>query len=189
MYQFAAVVRAGKNGEIRHSGAICLQSWLTQPVWGHWRTDLKWLWRDSTAHGFKGGPGGVGIHILDFATCISGQDVAQVSCLLKVFDKVPGRRIGDYVLDANGSATMRIMLRNGALGTVAATRFASGHHNDLRLRLCRDRDGLEVSFKICVSAVARLSVPLRLRPGMRSDVRPPRWFMSVLPPRSAARGG
>ncbi|WP_288948297.1 hypothetical protein [uncultured Paracoccus sp.] len=98
MYQFTAAVRAGKNGEIRHSGAICLQSWLTQPVWGHWRTDLKWLWRDSTAHGFKGGPGGIGIHILDFATCISGQDAAQVSCLLKVFDKVPGGRIGGYVL-------------------------------------------------------------------------------------------
>ena len=38
------------------------------------------------------------------------------------FDKAPGGRIGDYVLDANDSAIMQIVLSNGALGTVAATR-------------------------------------------------------------------
>jgi predicted dehydrogenase len=66
---------------------------------------------------------------------------------LKTFDKATGGRIGDYTLDANDSATLQAELENGALGTIAATRFASGHLNDLRLRLYGDRGGLEVRFE------------------------------------------
>ncbi|KGJ11003.1 Gfo/Idh/MocA family oxidoreductase (plasmid) [Paracoccus versutus] len=169
----AAMVRAGEIGEVRHFEASYLQSWLTQPGWGDWRTDPKWLWRVSTAHGSKGVLGDVGIHILDFATCIAGQDAAQVSCLLKTFDKAPGGRIGDYVLDANDSATMQIVLENGALGTVAATRFASGHLNDLRLRIYGDRGGLEVGFENRVS---------RLRACLSPDLETAAWHEIECPP-------
>ncbi|RDD70481.1 Gfo/Idh/MocA family protein [Paracoccus versutus] len=169
----AAMVRAGEIGEVRHFEASYLQSWLTQPGWGDWRTDPKWLWRVSTAHGSKGVLGDVGIHILDFATCIAGRDAAQVSCLLKTFDKAPGGRIGDYVLDANDSATMQIVLENGALGTVAATRFASGHLNDLRLRIYGDRGGLEVGFENRVS---------RLRACLSPDLETAAWHEVECPP-------
>ena len=169
----AAMVRAGEIGAVRHFEASYLQSWLTQPSWGDWRTDPKWLWRVSTAHGSKGVLGDVGIHILDFATFIAGQDAAQVSCLLKTFDKAPGGRIGDYVLDANDSATMQIVLENGALGTVAATRFASGHLNDLRLRIYGDRGGLEVCFENRVS---------RLRACLSPDLEIAAWHEVDCPP-------
>lgn len=33
---------------------------------------------------------------------------------------------------------MSLKLENGAMGLVSATRFASGHHNDLKLRLYGD---------------------------------------------------
>lgn len=173
LQQAAAMVRAGQIGTVRHFEASYLQSWLTQPTWGDWRTDPKWLWRVSTAHGSKGVLGDVGIHILDFATFIAGQDAAQVSCLLKVFDKAPGGRIGDYVLDANDSATMQITLANGALGTVGATRFATGHHNDLRLRLYGDLGGLEVSFENRVS---------RLRACLGADAPDAIWREVECPP-------
>ena len=147
LQQAAAMVRAGEIGEIRHFEASYLQSWLTQDAWGAWDKESQWLWRLSTAHGSKGVLGDVGIHILDFTTFIAGLDAAEVSCRLATFDKAPGGRIGDYVLDANDSATMQIVLSNGALGTVAATRFASGHHNDLKLRLYGTKGGLEVQFE------------------------------------------
>lgn len=162
----AAMVRAGEIGTVRHFEASYLQSWLTQPAWGDWKTDPKWLWRVSTAHGSKGVLGDVGIHILDFATYIAGQDAAQVSCLLKTFDKAPGGKIGEYVLDANDSATMQLMLQNGALGTVAATRFASGHLNDLRLRIYGDKGGLEVGFESWTS---------RLRACLSPDLETATW--------------
>lgn len=147
----AKMVRDGAIGTIRHFEASYLQSWLTQDAWGAWDKESQWLWRLSTAHGSKGVLGDVGIHILDFATFIAGQSVAEMSCRLATFDKAPGGKIGDYVLDANDSATMQVVLDNGALGTVAATRFATGHLNDLRLRLYGDKGGLEVQFEKAVS--------------------------------------
>jgi len=149
----AAMVREGAIGQVRHFEASYLQSWLTQPAWGHWDREPQWLWRLSTAHGSKGVLGDVGIHILDFATFIAGQDAVEVSCRLATFDKAPGGKIGEYTLDANDSATMQVVLGNGALGTVAATRFASGHLNDLRLRIYGDKGGLEVGFENNVSSL------------------------------------
>ena len=149
----AKMVRDGAIGTIRHFEASYLQSWLTQAAWGHWDRESQWLWRLSTKHGSKGVLGDVGIHILDFATFVAGQDVQEISCRLATFHKAPGDQIGDYVLDANDSATMQVSLSNGALGTVAATRFASGHLNDLRLRLYGDKGGLEVSWEKNVSAL------------------------------------
>lgn len=143
----AQMVREGAIGTVRHFEASYLQSWLTQPAWGEWSSESQWLWRLSTAHGSKGVLGDVGIHILDYATFIAGSDPAEVSCRLKTFHKAPGDRIGDYVLDANDSFAMHLALENGAVGTVSATRFATGHLNDLRLRLYGDKGGLEVLFE------------------------------------------
>ena len=153
----AELVAEGAIGEIRHLEASYLQSWLMQDAWGEWSSQPQWLWRLSTAHGSNGVLGDIGIHILDFATFVAGLDVAEVSAQLQTFDKAPGGRIGDYVLDANDSVTMQVRLSNGALGTVAATRFAAGHMNDLRLRLYGLKGGIEVLFE---KGVSRLSVCL-----------------------------
>jgi predicted dehydrogenase len=169
----ARMVRDGAIGTIRHFEASYLQSWLTQPAWGPWDREPQWLWRLSTAHGSKGVLGDVGIHILDFATFIAGLEATEVSCLLQTFDKAPGGRIGDYVLDANDSATMQLRLANGALGTVAATRFATGHLNDLRLRLYGQTGGLEVSFENAVS---------RLRACLGDNIQTGTWTDIDCPP-------
>jgi predicted dehydrogenase len=168
----ALMVRDGAIGAIRHFEASYLQSWLTQPAWGEWREQSQWLWRLSSAHGSKGVLGDVGIHILDFATFVAGQDVREISCRLATFDKAPGGRIGEYVLDANDSATMQVVLANGALGTVAATRFASGHLNDLRLRIYGDRGGLEVLFEQGISRLRACLAP-DLQTAIWQDVEAP----------------
>jgi predicted dehydrogenase len=143
----AEMVAAGAIGPVRHFEASYNQSWLTQPAWGDWKTTPQWLWRLSTEHGSKGVLGDVGIHILDFATFVAGELPVEISGRLATFDKAPGGRIGDYVLDANDSAVMHLRLSGGGLGTVAATRFATGHLNDLRLRIYGDTGGLEVFFE------------------------------------------
>ena len=140
----ADMVAEGRIGEVRHFDAAYLQSWLTQPAWGDWHTSDTWLWRLSVAHGFNGVLGDVGIHILDFLTHIAGQQVTALSCRLKTFDKAPGNRIGDYDLDANDSCAMTATLSGGALGVVHASRFATGHINDLRLRIHGTEGALDV---------------------------------------------
>jgi len=159
LQQAAHMVRAGDIGRVRYFEASYLQSWLTQPAWGDWKTESKWLWRLSTAHGSKGVLGDVGIHILDFATFIAGQEATEISCRLATFDKAPGGQIGEYRLDANDSATMQVMLADGALGTVSATRFASGHLNDLRLRIYGDKGGLDVSYEKNISHLRACLAP------------------------------
>ncbi len=153
------LIAEGKIGTVRHFEASYLQSWLTQPLWGDWKTDPTWLWRLSTAHGSGGVLGDVGIHILDYATYVMDREPENVSCRLKTFPKAPDGRIGEFVLDANDSFTMQLELDGGALGVIHATRFASGHINDLRLRVWGDRGGLEVALehnverlKICGTA-------------------------------------
>jgi len=147
MRHAAQLVADGAIGEVRHFEASYLQSWLTQPAWGDWKSEPQWLWRLSSKHGSTGVLGDVGIHILDFATFVTGSLPSQVSSQLHTFDKAPGNTIGDYALDANDSFVMHMQLENGALGTISATRFASGHHNDLRLRIYGDKGGIEVLFE------------------------------------------
>ena len=60
-------------GEVRHIDAAYLQSWLVGTHWGDWRTEERWLWRLSGAHGSRGALGDVGIHILDFASYVADQ--------------------------------------------------------------------------------------------------------------------
>ena len=147
LMQAAQMVRDGQIGEIRHFEASYLQSWLTHDLWGDWRTEDAWLWRLSSAHGSMGVLGDVGVHILDFATFAAGSSVDRVSCRLKTFEKAEGGRIGGYSLDANDSMAMHLSLKNGAIGVIHASRFASGHINDLRLRLFGTEGGLDVRFE------------------------------------------
>lgn len=151
------LIRGGALGDIRHIEASYLQSWLTQPRWGDWKSELTWLWRLSRRHGSHGVLGDVGIHVLDFATFAAGSDIRSITCQLKTFDKVPDNKIGEYTLDANDSVSMTIELDNEATGVVHASRFASGHINDLSLKIFGTKGGLHVTnqgavgtLKICV---------------------------------------
>jgi predicted dehydrogenase len=102
-----------------------------------------------------------------------GSDPTEISCRLKTFDKAEGGRIGDYVLDANDSFVMHLALQNGAVGTVSATRFATGHLNDLRLRLYGDTGGLEVLFEQGIS---------RLNACLGPDAATGTWTQVECPP-------
>ena len=147
LHKARELVTSGQLGTIRHLEASYLQSWLTQPAWGHWDTDPQWLWRLSTAHGSNGVLGDIGIHILDFAVFAAGVSPSEIFCRLHTFPKAPNDRIGDYVLDANDSFVMSLAFENGALGVMHASRWASGHHNDLKLRLYGEKGGLELTHK------------------------------------------
>jgi predicted dehydrogenase len=168
----AKLVAEGAIGEVRHFDASYLQSWLTQPAWGQWDTQSQWLWRLSSAHGSLGVLGDVGVHILDFATYAAGLFPTNVSCRLATFHKAPGDRVGEYVLDANDSAVMHLRLDNGAIGVVHASRFASGHLNDLVLQLFGTKGGIEIRFEGNVSTL-RASVGEDMLTGKWAEVPTP----------------
>jgi len=140
------LVAAGKLGRIMHFEAHYLQTWLSSPIWGDWHTKEAWLWRLSTAHGSKGVLGDVGVHITDLATFAANDEIKSLNGQLKVFHKAKNDRIGEYKLDANDSAYMRVELAGGGLGTICATRWASGQPNSLALPLYGDKGGLRLDL-------------------------------------------
>lgn len=159
------MVLAGDIGAVRHVEASYLQSWLVSKLWGDWQTESQWLWRLSKKHGSNGALGDIGIHILDFAVYGAATDVDHVFCRLKAFDKADGNRIGEYELDANDSFTMAVTFANGALGVIHASRWATGHINELKLRVYGTRGGLEVvhrtngsTLRACLGADAEKGV-------------------------------
>ncbi|MEO6396731.1 MAG: Gfo/Idh/MocA family oxidoreductase [Devosia sp.] len=153
------LVLSGEIGAVKHVEASYLQGWLVHKAWGDWRTESRWLWRLSKKHGSNGVLGDIGIHILDFASYGAALDIDHVFARLKTFDKAPGNKIGEYELDANDSFTMAVDFSNGALGVVHATRWASGHMNELHLRIYGEKGALEVQHRhdgtkllVCVGA-------------------------------------
>lgn len=141
------IVMSGQIGTVKHVEASYLQSWLVSKAWGDWRKEAQWLWRLSKKHGSNGTLGDIGIHILDFAAYGAGLDFEHVFARLKTFEKAPGNRIGEYELDANDSFTMAVDFDNGALGVIHATRWATGHLNELRLRIYGELGSLEVQHR------------------------------------------
>jgi predicted dehydrogenase len=138
------LVLGGRIGTVKHIEASYLQSWLVSKAWGDWRTGQQWLWRLSKGHGSNGVLGDVGIHILDFVAFGAATDIEDMSCRLRTFPKAEGDRIGEYKLDANDSFVMTATFSSGALGVIHASRWATGHINELRLRVYGDKGGIEV---------------------------------------------
>lgn len=173
------MVTEGSIGAVRHVEASYLQSWLSSNHWGNWQTESRWLWRLSKSHGSNGVLGDIGIHILDFASYGAASEIIGVSCRLKAFSKAPGNRIDDYVLDANDSVVMAVEFANGALGTIHASRWATGYSDDLRLRIFGSRGGLEVNYG--GRDINGMRVPL-LKACLGDDIHTQTWRVCPLSP-------
>jgi predicted dehydrogenase len=141
------LVEDGTVGEVRHIDAAYLQSWLVGQHWGDWRTEERWLWRLSRAHGSLGVLGDVGIHILDLAAFVADQNPVSVHCRMTAFGKAEGDRIGPYQLDVNDSFVMSIEFDRGALGVVHASRWMTGYANAQKLGVYGTKGALEMWFE------------------------------------------
>ena len=141
------LIKGGGIGRIMHVETSYLQSWIATSDMGDWRTDARWLWRLSTKDGGLGTLGDIGSHIYDMASYLCG-DIDEIYCRLETFDKgVGGNRIGEYTLDANDSMVSTVKFRCGALGTIHATRWASGYRNREFIRVYGDEGTVEVDFE------------------------------------------
>lgn len=149
-------IQQGDLGRIIHVETSYLQSWLSSDIWENWRRPGL-LWRLSTAHGSQGVLGDIGCHLYDATVMLAGEFNA-IFCTLKTYDKgEPDNRYGEYVLDANDSLTASVVFKNGALGSIHSTRWATGHTNSLRFRVYGDDGAIEIDldqsyeeYRICV---------------------------------------
>jgi predicted dehydrogenase len=168
----AELVAAGAIGRVIHVEGAYLQSWLVGSFWGDWRKTDSLLWRLSTRHGSAGTLGDLGVHLFDLACFVAGE-FGSLSCVLKTFDKGV-KKIGKYVFDANDSVVTTVRFRNGAIGTLHTTRWATGHANTVSLRVYGDKGALDLNLdrpapdtlKVCLGedVETRLWMPVKCPP-------------------------
>jgi predicted dehydrogenase len=174
------MVESGEIGEVRHVQASYLQSWLTGRHWGDWRTEERWLWRLSSAHGSKGVLGDIGVHILDFVTYGTCLDIVALHARMRTFDKAEGGVIDVYKLDVNDSVAITAEFSNGALGVIHMSRYATGKANDLDLMIHGEKGALKVwsttlesSLEVCLGPDIETQTwkPMECPPTPRNEER------------------
>lgn len=168
----AQMIADGEIGRVMHVECSYFQSWLVSKAWGNWRTDEPWLWRLSTKHGSAGVLGDIGVHVYDMASFIVG-DIARINCDLKTFDKGVSQ-VGEYVLDANDSFVSAVRFAGGAMGTIQATRWATGYINTEHIRVFGDKGALDLNFG--------RPDPEKLIACLGEDIDPANWQSVECPP-------
>ncbi|MBI3360053.1 MAG: Gfo/Idh/MocA family oxidoreductase, partial [Chloroflexi bacterium] len=129
-YRFVPAIRQAKNlidsgalGEIYHFRADYLQEWLTDP-------NFPRTWRMVKNDAGSGALGDLGTHIIDLGRFLIGEP-RRISGMTRTF--IPERP----TLDGKGTARVEVddavavvvEFENGAIGTLEATRFATGRKN------------------------------------------------------------
>ena len=131
------LIEEGQLGEIRHFRGTYLQDWPADPKFPLvWRLDKK-----------KAGSGALGdlaAHSIDLARFLVGE-IAEVAGDLKTFVKTrplldDPKKTGRVTVD--DASTSLVRFRNGAIGTIEATRFALGRKNYNRFEINASRGSI-----------------------------------------------
>jgi predicted dehydrogenase len=117
------LVAGGALGEVRQVRARYLQDWLVDPA-------APWTWRLDADRAGSGALGDLGAHSVDLARFLLDDRITRVSGHLRTFV--------DERVDADGEVrpvtvddafTAQVAFAGGAVGTVEASRVATGHRN------------------------------------------------------------
>ena len=145
------LVRQGRLGRTFHVRAVYLQDWIIDP-------DFPLVWRLVKEEAGSGALGDLGAHIVDAAQFVTGSQITSVSGELRTFiDERP--LVGEtHLLEATKSAERGKVtvddaalflanFDNGAVGTFAATRFASGRKNGMAIEVNGEKASLRFEFE------------------------------------------
>jgi predicted dehydrogenase len=127
------MIRAGEIGEVNAVRTFYLQGTLRRQRTEQQQKRFAWK-TDPARAGASGCFGDIGIHAYNLTRFITGLLPERLSCLLEIFE--PGGRLDDY-------GTALVTYRNGALGTLTASRISHGRANDLRIEIDGTRGALE----------------------------------------------
>jgi predicted dehydrogenase len=129
-YRFVPAVRlahemiaAGELGEIFHFRARYLQEWITDPA-------FPMVWRLERELAGSGALGDLGAHIIDLGRYLVGE-VATVGGITRTFI---GDRPGGEV-DVDDAFEAFVEFEGGAVGTLEASRFATGRKNAMSFEI------------------------------------------------------
>lgn len=122
--QARQLIEQGALGRIYHFRARYLQEWIADP-------EFAMVWRLDKSVAGSGALGDLGAHIIDLARFLVGEP-RSVNGLTTTFIKE--RPLGDAsgrkgTVDVDDAFVAMVEFENGAIGTLEATRFATGRKN------------------------------------------------------------
>lgn len=123
------MIEEGKIGKVYHFNAVYLQDWLVDPT-------FALVWRHDKKEAGSGAHGDLNAHIIDQARFLVGEIAAVCGAeetFIKERPRSDGKGKGPVTVD--DATYFLARFQNGALGSFASTRFASGRKNFLRLEI------------------------------------------------------
>jgi len=149
------LIANGDLGEIRHVRGRYLQDWLVDP-------DAPWSWRNDAELAGSGALGDLGAHTVDLARFLVGDapgagSVERVSGNLRTFvderpvadgdDAGEGETAETRPVTVDDAYSAQLAFAEGAMGTVEASRFATGHRNDHTVEIQGSRGSLRFALE------------------------------------------
>jgi len=146
------LIADGELGEVRHVRGRYLQDWLADP-------EAPWSWRTDAELAGSGALGDLGAHTIDLARFLVGDragDVERVSGHLRTFvDERPTEDgEGSRPVTVDDSYSAQVAFADGAMGTVEASRVATGHKNDHTVEV----HGTEGSLRFSLERLNELEI-------------------------------
>ena len=123
------LIDAGEIGNIYHYRATYLQDWLRKP-------EFPTRWRLDKTKAGSGALGDLFSHSTDLARYLVGE-ITEITALLNTFvneRSIPGSE-DKAPVDVDDAALSIVRFENGAIGTVEATRYATGRKNFNRFEI------------------------------------------------------
>ena len=146
------LIDAGRLGIIYHFRGFYLQDWIIDP-------EFPLVWRLDKSVAGSGSHGDLGAHVIDTARYLVG-DFDKVIGMSKTF--VKERPIVEKMTGLSGKAQENAArgqvtvddatlflaeFKNGALGSIEATRFASGHKNAMSFEINGSKGSIRYEFE------------------------------------------
>jgi predicted dehydrogenase len=123
------MIAEGQVGTVHHYRGTYLQDWIVNPSFPR-------VWRLEKSKAGSGALGDIASHSIDLSRYLVGE-ITEVAGLLKTFiaeRPLPGSKTMAPV-DVDDAALSLVTFDNGAIGTIEATRFATGRKNYNRFEI------------------------------------------------------
>lgn len=136
------LIDEGRIGDLYHYRGTYLQDWIVDPQFPR-------VWRLEKAKAGSGALGDIASHSLDLARYLVGE-ITEAAALMKTFITERPIEPGSPEMapvDVDDAALSMVRFANGAIGTVEATRFATGRKNYNRFEINGSRGSLAFDFE------------------------------------------
>jgi predicted dehydrogenase len=142
------LITSGELGEIHHFRGQYMQDWLVDP-------EAPWSWRNDEKLAGSGALGDLGAHTIDLARFLVGDrtgDIDRVSGQLRTFVderpvETPTSEAATRPVTVDDAYSAQLTFESDAMGTIEASRFATGHKNDHSIAVHGSEGSLRFSLE------------------------------------------